>query len=74
MVIAPLRLSLIHISPAAAGAVPGFTAAGKTGTAEVDTAEGNICWYVTYGPAESPGIVVAVVIEEGAWALSLIHI
>ncbi len=55
-------------APAAAGAVSGFTAAGKTGTAEVDTAEGNICWYVTYGPAESPGIVVAVVIEEGAWA------
>lgn len=55
-------------APAAAGKVAGFTAAGKTGTAEVDNAERNVCWYVTYGPAESPGIVVAVVIEEGKWA------
>ncbi len=55
-------------APAAAGMVPGFTAAGKTGTAEVDPDEGNVCWYVTYAPAESPGIVVAVVIEGGGWA------
>lgn len=55
-------------APAAAGMVPGFTAAGKTGTAEVEAGAGNICWYVTYGPAESPGIVVAVVVEEGTWA------
>lgn len=55
-------------APAAAGVVPGFTAAGKTGTAEVDQGEGNVCWYATYAPAESPGIVVAVVIEGGGWA------
>lgn len=53
---------------AAAGAVPGFKAAGKTGTAETDGDKGNICWYVTYGPAEAPALVVAAVIEEGGWA------
>lgn len=55
-------------APAASGAVEGFRAAGKTGTAEVERGEGNICWYVTYGPAEAPSIVVAVVVEEGSWA------
>ena len=55
-------------APAAAGAVEGFTAAGKTGTAEVDTLEGNICWYVTYAPAGDPGVVVAAVVEGGGWA------
>ncbi len=55
-------------APAAGGIIPGFTVAGKTGTAEVPGGKGNTCWYVTYGPADSPGIVVAAVIEEGAWA------
>lgn len=55
-------------APGAAGIVPGFTVAGKTGTAEVEGAEGNICCYVTYGPAESPEFVVAVVVEGGRWA------
>jgi len=36
-------------APAAAGVIPGFNVAGKTGTAEIDAGEGNICWYVTYG-------------------------
>ena len=55
-------------APSAAGAVPGFKVAGKTGTAEIDTGGGNICWYVTYGPARSPELVVAVVIEGAGWA------
>lgn len=55
-------------APSAAGAIPGMKVAGKTGTAEIDSGEGNICWYLTYGPADSPGAVVAVVIEEGGWA------
>ena len=54
-------------APAAAGAVPGFTVAGKTGTAEVERRGGKYLLYVTYGPAESPGIVVAVVVG-GTWA------
>ncbi len=57
-------------APAAAGIIPGFTVAGKTGTAEVPGGKGNCCWYVTYGPAQSPGIVVAVVIEEGKMAVT----
>ena len=41
---------------------------GGYGTAEADGSGGNTCWYVTYGPAESPEILVAVVIEEGSMA------
>lgn len=55
-------------TPTAAGAIPGFKVAGKTGTAETGSGGGNICWYVTYGPAEAPAVVVAAVIEEGGWA------
>lgn len=55
-------------APSAAGAVAGFKVAGKTGTAETDTGKGNICWYVTYGPARSPELVVAVVMEGAGWA------
>ncbi|NMD33701.1 MAG: hypothetical protein GYA84_06950, partial [Firmicutes bacterium] len=33
--------------------------------------EGNICWYVTYGPAESPGIVVVAAVEgSSGWAVT----
>lgn len=42
--------------------------AGKTGTAESDIVEGNICWYVTFIPASEPPLVVAVMIEGGTWA------
>lgn len=55
-------------APSAAGAVRGFEVAGKTGTAEIDDGEGNLCWYVTYGPAQSPQLVVAVVVEGAGWA------
>lgn len=41
-----------------------FTVAGKTGTAENETGRDH-SWYVGYAPAESPRIVVAVVVEQG---------
>lgn len=52
----------------AAGAVAGFTVAGKTGTAEVEPGSGNICWYVTYAPAGEPQIIVTALVEGGGWA------
>ena len=47
--------------------IEGTTVAGKTGTAQIEGLEGNICWYVTYGPAKEPELVVAVVVEGGSW-------
>ena len=55
-------------APSAAGRITNFKVAGKTGTAEIDREKGNICWYITYGPADSPSLVVAVVLEGGAMA------
>jgi penicillin-binding protein len=51
-----------------AGTAAGFTAAGKTGTAQVELGGGNICWYITYAPAGAPQIVVTVLVEGGGWA------
>ena len=55
-------------APSAAGRITNFKVAGKTGTAEIDREKGHICWYITYGPADSPSLVVAVVLEGGAMA------
>ncbi|MEW5785485.1 MAG: penicillin-binding transpeptidase domain-containing protein [Bacillota bacterium] len=52
---------------AGAGRIEGIPVAGKTGTAQIDDTEENVCWYVTYGPAAAPRLVVATVVEEGSW-------
>ncbi|MFN9118559.1 MAG: penicillin-binding protein 2 [Gemmatimonas sp.] len=49
----------------AAGAqIRGLTIAGKTGTAQM-TRQEDAAWFVGYAPADSPKIVVAIIIEEG---------
>lgn len=50
-----------------AAQIPGVAVAGKTGTAEVDTSEGrkNHAWFVSFVPATSPRLAVAVVVEYG---------
>jgi peptidoglycan glycosyltransferase len=51
--------------PTAGGAkVPGFTTAGKSGTAELDDAAPH-SWFVGFAPAEEPRIVVVVIVENG---------
>lgn len=45
-------------------AVSGVRIAGKTGTAETPTKK-NHAWFVGFAPADSPRIVVVVMIEEG---------
>jgi peptidoglycan glycosyltransferase len=45
--------------------VPGLTVAGKSGTAELGgTGEPN-SWFIGFAPAESPEIVIAVLVEKG---------
>jgi|LSQX01.3.fsa_nt_gb penicillin-binding protein len=70
------------ISPAAAKAVteslaaevkeaPGggsYTIVGKTGTAQVGNAEGNICWYASFVKEGLPPAVVVAMVEGGTWA------
>lgn len=46
-----------------------YTAAGKTGTAEV-AGRGNNAWFIGYAPAEDPKIAVCVLIEDAGVASS----
>ena len=48
-------------------AVRGWTVAGKTGTAQFNTATGKInrAWFIGFAPYEQPTVAVAVLIEDG---------
>jgi peptidoglycan glycosyltransferase len=46
-----------------------YTAAGKTGTAEVEE-RGNNAWFIGYAPAEDPKIAVCVLVEDAGLASS----
>ena len=48
-------------------AVRGLTVAGKTGTAQFNTADGKInrAWFIGFAPYEAPTVAVAVLIEDG---------
>jgi len=53
--------------------VPGYTVAGKTGTAQKNIKlDGELkrdlkCWFYCYGPFEAPRYVTCVVVEGGVW-------
>jgi penicillin-binding protein A len=49
-----------------AAQIPGVRVAGKTGTAETGRGNINTTWFVSFAPADSPKIVVAVVVENQA--------
>jgi peptidoglycan glycosyltransferase len=44
--------------------ISGVRVAGKTGTAETDNERPAVAWFVSFAPAQSPKVAVAVVIEE----------
>jgi len=44
--------------------IPGVRVGGKTGTAEVGTAEDPHSWFVGYAPADRSGVAVAVIMEN----------
>ncbi len=46
------------------GAIPGVRVAGKTGTAENGDGEPDTVWFVSFAPADSPEVAVAVVLEK----------
>ena len=53
--------------------VPGYTLAGKTGTAQAHIRVGGEvrqdlkCWFYCYGPFEDPRYVTCVLVEGGTW-------
>lgn len=62
-----LMRSVVDGGTGTGAAVPGVSVAGKTGTAEVDTAGGrqNHAWFIAFAPANDPKVAVAVVAELG---------
>jgi peptidoglycan glycosyltransferase len=44
---------------------PGVRVASKTGTAETGVAGETHGWFVTFAPADSAGIAIAVIVEKG---------
>jgi penicillin-binding protein 2 len=54
----------------AASGVPGLRVGGKTGTAQVENARGNvvdhITWFASYAPWEKPRYAVVVMVESGS--------
>jgi len=46
-------------------AIPGFTVAGKTGTAQDGTERHPHVWFMSFAPAEDPQVAVAVIVENG---------
>lgn len=49
-------------------AVPGYSVAGKTGTAEHEDGKAPHAWFTGFAPADNPQIAVAVVVEDGGRA------
>jgi peptidoglycan glycosyltransferase len=46
------------------GSIPGVAVAGKTGTAENGAGEPDTVWFISFAPAESADVAVAVVLEK----------
>ena len=59
------RMMVLNVDQgvANAAAISGISVAGKTGTAETGIGNGRTFWFTGFAPAESPKVVVAVVVE-----------
>ena len=49
-----------------AGAIPGVTVAGKTGTA-TNPAGSAHAWFVAFAPADAPRVAVAIIVENAGY-------
>ncbi|MBL9214657.1 MAG: peptidoglycan glycosyltransferase [Opitutaceae bacterium] len=58
---------VVRIGIGQSAQVPGVSIAGKTGTAQVEGAEGmtNVAWFVAFAPVDRPEVAVAVALEGG---------
>jgi len=64
-----LMIDVVKRGTGTAAAVPGFTVAGKTGTAEAPARPGESsaphAWFIGFAPAEAPRFAIAVIVERG---------
>jgi penicillin-binding protein A len=63
-----MMVDVVRAGTGTAAAVPGYTVAGKTGTAEApggpDGASPH-AWFIGFAPAEAPRFAIAVIVERG---------
>jgi penicillin-binding protein A len=59
-----MMVSVVTGGTGPAAAIPGIEVAGKTGTAETGVNNVYIPWFISFAPAGSPQVAVAVVVEN----------
>ena len=59
-----LMVQVVKNGTGTSAALSGVQVAGKTGTAEVATGQPH-AWFAGFAPADSPRVVVAVIVENG---------
>lgn len=59
-----LMVSSVDNGIASGGKVPGYSVAGKTGTAEIGSSGTTDSWFTGFAPADDPKIAIAVVYDD----------
>jgi penicillin-binding protein A len=62
--VAAMMEQVVRGGTGTAAQIPGFSVAGKTGTAETGVNHVNTTWFIAFAPVESPRVAVAVVLER----------
>jgi len=63
-----MMIDVVKRGTGTAAAVPGYTVAGKTGTAEAPggpDGDSPHAWFIGFAPAEAPRFAIAVIVERG---------
>ncbi len=60
-----LMVNVVNVGTASALSGQGYTAAGKTGSAEYDEYGNSHSWFIGYSNVEDPDVAVAVIVEGG---------
>ena len=60
-----MMVDSVEVGVATRAAIPGIAVAGKTGTAQNGPDDPYTLWFTGFAPAESPSVVVTVVVEDG---------
>jgi len=62
-----MMIDVVRAGTGTAAAVPGYTVAGKTGTAEAPGSPDGTAphaWFIGFAPAEAPTVAIAVLVEQ----------
>ena len=63
-----MMVSVVDNGTARTAAIPGVEVAGKTGTAQSSPERPPYAWFVSFAPAETPAVAVAVLVQDAGVA------